>query len=342
MGGRRRAGTTTTYEAQAVAARSYTLATLHPTQGLRPLSRPALADVRRHRRRAAADEPRGRRDRGPGARLARPDHPGLLLLDVGRPDVVGARRVADARTRCRISCRSAIRTTTSRRITSGRRRLLTASRVGSRAAPARASATRSWCATRRAARGRCACCRRAAGGVRRPGDPEEVQARLDRFRPCTRCRSTTPPARALYRDARARARLGARARAGAAPGAHRPGLEDGAPRARRRRAAASASSLRATRSTQLRLAYNGVAGERGLALRRAARELPPTGGRSSASLVSPRLPLQVQRLSQRRWTPVARANGAFDRSLEPGSYRVKVLGGADYGSAVSAPVGVHE
>ena len=58
-------------------------------------------------------------------------------------------------------------------------------------------------------------------------------------------------------------------------------------------------------------------------------------------LVSPRLPLQVQRLTQNAWRPVARATGSFKRSLKPGSYRVKVLGGVDYSPAVSRAVGVH-
>ena len=97
----------------------------------------------------------------------------------------------------------------------------------------------------------------------------------------------------------------------------------------------------ATRSMQLRLAYNGFAGS-SISLFVAPRVELHADGRTLRASVSPRLPLQVQRLTHRRWTPVARANGVFDRSLEPGSYRVKVFGGADYGSAVSAPVGVHE
>jgi SpoIID/LytB domain protein len=97
--------------------------------------------------------------------------------------------------------------------------------------------------------------------------------------------------------------------------------------------------LAATRSTELRLAYNGLAGD-AVSLRVAPRVVLRADGAKLRARVSPRLPLQVQRLTHRRWTPVARANGEFDRTLKPGSYRVKVFGGAAYDSAVSAPVGV--
>ena len=86
-----------TYEAQAVAARSYTLATLKPGEDfdLYPDARSQMyGGVAAER---DGDEPRDRRDGGAGARLARPDRPRLLLLVVGRTHVVGARRVADAR-----------------------------------------------------------------------------------------------------------------------------------------------------------------------------------------------------------------------------------------------------
>jgi stage II sporulation protein D len=99
-------------------------------------------------------------------------------------------------------------------------------------------------------------------------------------------------------------------------------------------------SLRAFRSTKLRLAYNGVAGaaER---LTVAPRVTLRADGRTLRVLVSPRLPLQVQRLTQNAWRPVARTTGSFRRSLRPGSYRVKVLGSPDYSPAVSRPVGLH-
>jgi stage II sporulation protein D len=101
-----------------------------------------------------------------------------------------------------------------------------------------------------------------------------------------------------------------------------------------------AVSLPAVRTTQLRLAYNGLAGD-AVAMNVAPRVVLSADGAKLRARVTPRLPLQVQRLTNSRWTPVARANGAFDRTLRPGSYRVKVFGGADYGSSVSAPVGVH-
>jgi hypothetical protein len=49
----------------------------------------------------------------------------------------------------------------------------------------------------------------------------------------------------------------------------------------------------------------------------------------------------VQRLTKKRWTPVARSTGTFDRALRPGSYRVAVLGGPAYVSSVTKPVALH-
>ena len=54
--------------------------------------------------------------------LGRPDDRRLLLLDLGRAHLVRPRRLAEARIRCRTSSRWPIRTTTSRRTTSGRPR----------------------------------------------------------------------------------------------------------------------------------------------------------------------------------------------------------------------------
>jgi SpoIID/LytB domain protein len=102
-----------------------------------------------------------------------------------------------------------------------------------------------------------------------------------------------------------------------------------------------ALSIRATRSTRLRLAYNGVAGDADVLLVTPRVTLRADGARVSAR-VFPRLPLQLQRLTRRVWTTVATvAGGAFDRRLVPGSYRVKVLGGAAYASPVTRAVGVH-
>jgi hypothetical protein len=99
-------------------------------------------------------------------------------------------------------------------------------------------------------------------------------------------------------------------------------------------------SVRALRSTQLRLAYNGLAGD-AVPMTVTPRVTLRADGRTLRVLVTPRLPLQVQRLTQNAWRPVARTTGSFKRSLKPGSYRVKVLGGVDYSPAVSRSVGVH-
>jgi hypothetical protein len=99
-------------------------------------------------------------------------------------------------------------------------------------------------------------------------------------------------------------------------------------------------SVPALRSTELRLAYNGVAGDE-VALRVAPRVSLRTDGTKLHVLVAPRLALQVQRLTQRHWKPVAHSTGTFDRSLRPGSYRVAILGGPAYVSSVSKPVSLH-
>jgi SpoIID/LytB domain protein len=99
-------------------------------------------------------------------------------------------------------------------------------------------------------------------------------------------------------------------------------------------------SVHATHSMALRLAYNGVAGDEVL-LRVTPRVSMRTDGTKLQVLVAPRLPLQVQRLTNRRWQPIARSTGTFDRSLRPGSYRVAILGGSAFVSAVSRPVAVH-
>lgn len=96
-------------------------------------------------------------------------------------------------------------------------------------------------------------------------------------------------------------------------------------------------SLPALRSTQLRLAYNDVAGDR-VALQVAPRVLLTTNGTKLQVFVAPRLPLQVQRLSHSSWKPVARSTGTFDGALRPGSYRVAVQGGPAYVSSVTKPV----
>jgi hypothetical protein len=99
-------------------------------------------------------------------------------------------------------------------------------------------------------------------------------------------------------------------------------------------------TVAARHSTQLRLAYNTIAGD-SVALDVAPRLVVRVDGTKLRALVSPRLPFEVQRLTRRTWKSVARGTGSFDRTLRPGSYRVAVLGGSAYTSSVSKPVGLH-
>ena len=110
-----------TYEAQAVAARSYTLATLKPGEDFDLYSdtrSQMYGGIRAERPQTnlAVGATAGQVLRWGGRTIA-----GLLLLDVGRPHLVRPRRWP-RHARCRTSSRSRIRTTTSRRIMSGRRR----------------------------------------------------------------------------------------------------------------------------------------------------------------------------------------------------------------------------
>jgi stage II sporulation protein D len=99
-------------------------------------------------------------------------------------------------------------------------------------------------------------------------------------------------------------------------------------------------SLRAVQTTEFRLAYNGLAGDP-VGLQVAPRMLVSAVGARLRARVSPSLPLQVERLTNRQWRTVASARGLFDRSLRPGSYRVTVRGSSRYTGGVSAPVAVH-
>jgi hypothetical protein len=98
-------------------------------------------------------------------------------------------------------------------------------------------------------------------------------------------------------------------------------------------------TLRATRSTELRLAYNGVAGD-SVPMQVSPRVSLTAKGPELHAAVAPRLLLQVQRLTRRRWRPVASSRGVFNGALRPGSYRVAVLGGSAYAAAVSPAVSV--
>jgi stage II sporulation protein D len=98
--------------------------------------------------------------------------------------------------------------------------------------------------------------------------------------------------------------------------------------------------LPAVRSIQLRLAYNDVAGD-AVSLRVAPRVLLDAEGTQLRVFVAPRLPLQVQKLLRHRWRPVARATGTFAGSFLPGSYRVAILGGLSYVPSITKPVALH-
>ncbi len=98
-------------------------------------------------------------------------------------------------------------------------------------------------------------------------------------------------------------------------------------------------TVAAVRSTELRLAYNGVAGDT-VSLQVAPRVSVTARDGSLHATVSPSLPLQVQRLTHRHWRAVASSRGVFDGALRPGSYRVEVPGGGAYAPAVTHPVSV--
>ena len=100
-----------------------------------------------------------------------------------------------------------------------------------------------------------------------------------------------------------------------------------------------ALTLPARRSTELRRAYNSVAGGTE-DLNGAPRVKATADGATLRAVVSPYLPLKIERLTDRSWRPVARGLGSFARRLRPGSYRVAVLGGTGYASVISRPVAV--
>jgi len=99
-------------------------------------------------------------------------------------------------------------------------------------------------------------------------------------------------------------------------------------------------SLRAVQTTEFRLAYNGLAGDP-VGLQVAPRVLVSASGGRLRARVSPALPLVVERLTNRRWRTVASGRGMFDRSVRPGSYRVTVRRSSGYAGKTSAPVAVH-
>lgn len=98
-------------------------------------------------------------------------------------------------------------------------------------------------------------------------------------------------------------------------------------------------SVPARRSTELRLAYNALPGA-SVPLEVEPRLSLRASGTKLRVHVAPALPLQVQRLTESAWRPVVRSTGSFAGTLRPGSYRVTVLGGQLYAPAVSRPVGL--
>jgi stage II sporulation protein D len=100
------------------------------------------------------------------------------------------------------------------------------------------------------------------------------------------------------------------------------------------------AAVPARRSTALRLAYNGLAGG-AETLRVTPRVSVTAVGATLRAAVLPYLPLRVERLTAHRWRAVARSAGAFDRRLAPGSYRVSVPATASYAPEVSRPVSLH-
>jgi SpoIID/LytB domain protein len=100
-----------------------------------------------------------------------------------------------------------------------------------------------------------------------------------------------------------------------------------------------ALTLSPRQSTELRLAYNSVAGDTvpiGVA---PSVSMRADGARVLAQ-VRPWLPLQLERLDDETWRLVGRSVGSLDRQVRPGSYRVSVLTGDDYLRAVTHPVEV--
>ena len=279
-----------------MAARSYTLATLNPREDFDLFPDSA-------RRCTAASRPSARRRTSRSARPRARCSGGtagdrrLLLLDARAAARPRSTTPGRRRTRCRTSCRSRIRTTTSRLITSGRPRC--SPRAGSaRRSACGASATRSSCATRRAARRSVRLLTAPAGGVSPPERMrDDVPARLDRLR-AARDVARRRPGRALFGTHVHVQRLGARPRAGAAPGARRARLADVAPSTPsptgRFAVSVARDSLDAVPARLQRPCRRCDP-----ARRRAARELH-ADGRTLRALVSPRLPLQVQRLTHRR------------------------------------------
>jgi stage II sporulation protein D len=98
--------------------------------------------------------------------------------------------------------------------------------------------------------------------------------------------------------------------------------------------------MRAAESTELRLAYNGLAGNP-VGLQVSPRVLVKADGARLHAVVRPALRLQVQRLSHSRWRAVATSHGVFDRAMKPGSYRIAVESAKGYMARISHAIALH-
>jgi stage II sporulation protein D len=94
------------------------------------------------------------------------------------------------------------------------------------------------------------------------------------------------------------------------------------------------------RSTQLRLAYNDVVGD-AVPVNVAPRVTLQASGPRVAAQVTPWLPFQLERLIGKKWRTIARSDRPFDRLVAPGSYRVATAPDAGYVPALSRAVSVH-
>jgi SpoIID/LytB domain protein len=99
-------------------------------------------------------------------------------------------------------------------------------------------------------------------------------------------------------------------------------------------------SLAPRRSTELRLAYNSVAGSTVPVDVVPRVSLRLAGDGRLHALVSPALPLRVERLTHAQWLPVGRSTGMFLRRVAPGSYRIQVPEADGYAGAMSQPLTV--
>ncbi|HEY0415718.1 MAG TPA: SpoIID/LytB domain-containing protein [Gaiellaceae bacterium] len=101
-----------------------------------------------------------------------------------------------------------------------------------------------------------------------------------------------------------------------------------------------AVTVQAATSTEYRLAYNGLAGEP-VGLQVAPQVVVAATGGYLHARVRPALPMRVERLTHRRWVAVAASTGSFEQALKPGSYRVAVQAARGYSARISQPVALH-